>query len=1485
MLPSKFRFGVSVFAMSLALSIGAANAAQIVIVDNDTSTGRTVANGDDLRYADGSGNAEPLDFTFDSSVTLGDGVNSISGAEGSLTSTTADTINFILDSGAGVTVVLEDDVIADGVNGGVNPDVINFDLSVGAADTLTIGVNNTDAYNLGGGNIVIRNQNDVVNLNNDISLGLFQFNGQNSTLNIADGVTINGAIDNTIGIAGNVDFAGSGVVSGSIGTTAGVNTIDVNNGGTLELQGAVTNALALNLNGGATLNLTSAGSLVSTNIVTDGADTGTLDVDGLGVIIDGIVGFGGNNLNSITVDTSGSVEFRNDASTSNFTIEGSGQVILNGTNLTLTSTGGIDGANGTITVLSSAEIAADINDVDTLAVDAAATLRFSEDTLDVDTLTLDGGLNFIGGSPVTVSGAINSTGGAAGILDLDQSVTFTDNVGQVQSLASMDVRGGFTVTMQGLSNQIDAVTLDDNGGVGAILLFDQDGTTFTGAIDSAGGEETGVLDINGNTTLGSGFDSGQVNSLGEVQIAATKSLTLNSSLATHDLTLEGDGQLILDAAGIVVTVTNGVQDSNDNGSILVENDATLAGDIGGVGDAISLLDVNAGTLDVTGSTINATTVRVDGGLTFSGANTVVTTEVNSTGGSAGNLTANQNVTFQANVGAAGGTSLATLAVADTRTVILQGLANNIDAITLRGTGGSVLQTVNDGTVITGNIDSDVSELGILDINATTRVNGVIGGTRTLSQVSVADTETFTITGNLRSDTIRLESDSILELGASDIVVTAGTTLDGDQQNGNGTIQLTTGATNSRIDGDIGTVNGIDQITLQTGTDLTFNGLDINVNTIGLTDATSIITFNGTDAQVNVTDITGGGIVNVNDNTSLTGTIGAGAAVSQFNVGTGASFDTNNNVTATNIRLDNATFQTQGQNDITITGDIDSAVAQTDGVFDVDTNTTVAGNIGSNDRLGNIDVASTAALTIGNAVLGATNFTVNGETNYTDSVTLAAGTNANYQDGSTIRLSGTNLATTNGETGNGVYLDADTNNTTVIFSPNANINVEFDVAFRGTVDIIDATGGLLTLNNATFTATNVGALTNAQIDAFANDRVTLTASSKTQEEVVADLGVTQAQAESIITADQIVTAGNDSAGRTALDAAIFNGLSSAAIASKQLSPDMNSMGNTAVSADVGRANFSNISVRLNALRSGRSFINNAYDRTGLATGNNVRMDDNFWVRAFGQIAEQKRRGGVDGYDSSTYGITAGFDTATGVDTRMGLAFGYAITDVDGESAALNSTQINSYQLTLYGDYTPGNFYTEGYVGFALNDVSTKSQLTFGGLSREYRGDYISNQYSTGFEMGYTVPFSGSARIVPYTGLQYYHVTGDTVELRNAGAFDQNVEIDSMSVLDGTLGLRFETEFGYRGGYVIEPSAHMAYVYDFIGDEAEASARYTRGGAVYNVKGFEAEQSAFNFGSGVTYRDGSGLTEWSLAYEGEFKDDYTSHTGVLNATFKF
>lgn len=1477
------RTTVSIMALTIALGVSdAAHAVTVPITDDTTASGLGVVNGDDLSYNDTDGSAgDPLDFTVDTDLTLGNGTVSLVGSEGDATSTTADVINIILDNGATpVSLTMEDDVIADGVNGGAAPDLINFNLSVDGADTLTLGVDNTDTFNLGAGTIQLRNAGDTVNLENDITLGSLTFNGTNADINVADGVTITGDVDNNIGQAGNLIFNNSGVLNGNVGASSTVNNLQIDNGGTVELQGTSYDLSEYNLNGGATLQITNAATL-SGRILSDGDGTGTLDVDSAGVVVDSVIGFGGNDLASVTVDTAGSLEVGNDVNADDIVLEGAGTLILNGAGLVVSTANGISGTGGTVSVLSSAEIAGVINDISLLSVDGAANLTVSNPTVDADNITLDGAMRFIGPDPITVSGDVNSTGGSAGTLDLDQSVVFTDNVGSGQSIGAMEVRGGFTATLQGTANQIDSVLLADDGGSGGVLLFDQNGTTFSGNIDSDNGDTTGVIDINANVVIASGSSIGQTDIVEDVQIISNRTLDLRGDLRSTDLTLEGFAELNLNGSGIVVEVVNGIQDTDNNGTLSVNANAQLLGDIGTVGDGIAALDIVSGALDVGGSVVNAAAITLDGTLQLSGADTTVYGPVDSTGGSAGALIASENVTFANSVGSTAGASIATLNVSDGRAVTLESVTNNIDATVLEGVNGSTLNIVTNGTILNGDIDSDSSEQGIVNVDATAEIAGQIGATRRLEDIQIADAEELTLRQYARSNDITLEGDASLLLDGDNINIVTNSGIDGDTAS-NGTLTLAATSVNALINGDVGASNGIALLELQNDSSMTISGTTIDAQSITLGNATTALTFTGQNADITVNDIEGPGILNFNESASVSGTIGANAAVGTINVGSGYTLDIDSNVTASNIRLDNATFQTV---DTTIIdADIDSAAAQTDGNLDVDADTTVLGDIGNNDRLATLDIDAAGILRTGGTNLNVANMNVLGETSYTDTVSLSNATNLTYQDGSVIRLSAMTLAGTNPETNNPVYIDADTNNATVSFFPNANVDIEFDVNFLGTVDIVDATGGTLALNGVSFDLTNVGALTTARVDAFVNDRITLTAASKPRAQVQEDLNINEAEAEAIIAADNFVTTGLDATGRTALDTAILGGNESARVAAVQLTPDVNTMGNSLVAADAGRANFSNISVRLATLRSGRSFINSGYDRTGLASGNG-HFDDNFWVRGFAQMAEQDDRGGISGYEADTYGATIGYDTATGPDSRLGLAFGYAVTDVDGKSLAANATQINSYQLTLYGDYTPGNFYFEGYAGYALNDVEIQSSLTFGGLNREYRGDYISNQYSAGFEMGYDVPFSSSTRIVPYAGFQYYLVTGDTIELRNSGGFDQNVELDNVSVGMGSLGLRLETEFGMGGGAVLEPSIHGAYLYDFFGDEVEASSTYTNGGAAYSVEGAEVEQSAFNVGGAMTFRTASGLMEWSVSYDAEFKDDYASHTGVVNATFKF
>lgn len=57
-----------------------------------------------------------------------------------------------------------------------------------------------------------------------------------------------------------------------------------------------------------------------------------------------------------------------------------------------------------------------------------------------------------------------------------------------------------------------------------------------------------------------------------------------------------------------------------------------------------------------------------------------------------------------------------------------------------------------------------------------------------------------------------------------------------------------------------------------------------------------------------------------------------------------------------------------------------------------------------------------------------------------------------------------------------------------------------------------------------------------------------------------------------------------------------------------------------------------------------------------------------------------------------------------------------------------------------------------------------------------------------------------------------------------------------------------------------------------------------GAAYRVDGEPLDRFGVELGAGLTAEVNDNV-ELSLRYEGQFRDDYTDHTGLLNAKYKF
>ena len=114
-------------------------------------------------------------------------------------------------------------------------------------------------------------------------------------------------------------------------------------------------------------------------------------------------------------------------------------------------------------------------------------------------------------------------------------------------------------------------------------------------------------------------------------------------------------------------------------------------------------------------------------------------------------------------------------------------------------------------------------------------------------------------------------------------------------------------------------------------------------------------------------------------------------------------------------------------------------------------------------------------------------------------------------------------------------------------------------------------------------------------------------------------------------------------------------------------------------------------------------------SGVSTGDRAQQNA-VWVRPFGNIINQSERNNVPGYDSSTQGLALGWERAVNETVTFGGALSYARTDVDGDGAGNVQVDIDSYQLTLYGDITQPNYYVAWHAGVGQNSLETQRTTT-------------------------------------------------------------------------------------------------------------------------------------------------------------------------------
>lgn len=1020
--------------------------------------------------------------------------------------------------------------------------------------------------------------------------------------------------------------------------------------------------------------------------------------------------------------------------------------------------------------------------------------------------------------------------GDAAAITADNGEVIGDGDDDQDALVAAAGANGDTLTISnGTANTNATVTVNgdiDNGAAAGFNL------TLAAIADAGGASETLTLDVNGVTDLGTGTLTIVSNDDGATVNTATYRASGNITA----------GAIVLDA------------DLNSGGAV---SDASLTLD----GTSIQT---------ITG-TINGGAAG-DGRINITGAGAIFNSAI---GGTAdigdiliSNNTAGSTVTFKAAVGvdAASG-------------IVIGDGGGTADAYTVVFDGSTAGFTV-DGTVI--GAATDTATVRVIGGNTIVQ-SDAWGGTLIESLVISGTGTTLDSNAAITVTNATVGSGATLDVGAglfTGAIANSGTlTLSGT----GGVTGNITGTGNTNVNANASITGNITQstITVDDAADLTIVGAAsrvVNANIV-LDDAAS----NGTDAELifdngantttvngNITvDIDGEGVITFADDAGAVLVLNGDVGTSDVAVGTlavaGAGAQTLR--TTGNLYVDTLTINDADTLDFR--GDGVSQVvsgAITGGIVTVGTGTT-ATNVTFNSTLTSMvtgNIAAGAMATYGGNATFASTYTNDGTTQVnrgvtlaTDSVVDATAGQFNIQVG---RAAGTQNFGIITEANDDVDLTGDTvhfvvstlqplvaGNLNNVFTGNAASDVDgaivTDNSFLYGFTLVEEG------NNVDVTLAQENTIEDAVGDAYSDVGNVLLSDLATSTD--ADINAAQAALLSASTAEEVQDV-LETVSPPADGGAILAGF------------------------DVSVQALDVTDTRLASLRTG--------NETGMVAGE-MGQGVTAWIQGFGQLASQDERSGVDGYEADTLGIAVGVDTQNIHDNAtVGVALSYAVTDVESDSASSTETDVDSYQISLYGDYDLDQYtYLEGMLGYAHNNIEQdRNNVGFTGATAS--ADYDSDQFIAYAEAGRDFAVAERTVLTPSILAHYQHIAVDDYSETGAGGLSLDVDNEDLNILQVGVGAELGWDLDAGNGGVIRPALNAGYRYDLINDEVQATSTFTAGGPSFETNGLEPSRHTFNVGASVTFANTNNW-EFTADYDFEYKPDYDAHSGYVRAGYKF
>ncbi|WP_428059640.1 autotransporter domain-containing protein [Candidatus Avelusimicrobium stercoris] len=382
-----------------------------------------------------------------------------------------------------------------------------------------------------------------------------------------------------------------------------------------------------------------------------------------------------------------------------------------------------------------------------------------------------------------------------------------------------------------------------------------------------------------------------------------------------------------------------------------------------------------------------------------------------------------------------------------------------------------------------------------------------------------------------------------------------------------------------------------------------------------------------------------------------------------------------------------------------------------------------------------------------------------------------------------------------------------------------------------------------------------------------DNNIVTAVRKTQEETnkeIANAGGNANNANVINAFTNSSDMGSDAANQTAdvINRLAQTDVSAAVAATNAVAPEAASA-KQVVHGSIAREVFNSLQTRMDTA------ANAAPQAFALDDEQKVQKQGSYSIWMQGLLNKShKEAADTAAFTGSSTGLAFGADTAVNDDILLGAGYAYTHTNVSSDG---RHDRILGDNFFVYGQYRPSRFYVQASLGYGDSKYEEAKYLPGLNVNADYHVKSYSAQATAGYEL--------TDMFTPTLGLRYINLQQEGYK----DSADQAVSAEQNSYLSGVLGVTLKNEVYASSALRLLPQLHAGLSYDFVSDNAQGNVVLPNG-SNYSISGERLHRLGFEAGASVSAYL-SDNWEALLGYEGNFRQDYNSHTGTLKVRYLF